>query len=76
MISDEELNGIINSDFRHSALLVELAKELLAHRKAREGWQLVPMEPTDEMITVALAVGAINARSSYAAMLAVSPEPE
>ena len=34
MISDEELKGIIDSDVRHSALLVELAKELLAHRKA------------------------------------------
>lgn len=34
MISDEDLKGIINSDVRHSALLVELAKELLSHRKA------------------------------------------
>lgn len=30
--------------------VIVMAKELLALRKAREGWQLVPVEPTDEML--------------------------
>ena len=33
-VSNETLEEIIHGDVRHSALLVEMAKELLAHRKA------------------------------------------
>ena len=75
MISDEDLKGIINSDVRHSALLVELAKELLAHRKAREGWKLVQVEPTQEMVLAGKGgcVTVDMAREVYEDMLAAAP---
>lgn len=78
MISDEELEGIINSDVRHSALLVELAKELLTLRKAREGWKLVPVEATEEMIQVGdvFMDGLSQLGNAYEAMIAAAPEPE
>ena len=77
MISDSELKGIINSDVRHSALLVELAKELLSHRKAREGWKLVLIKPTAEMVNAGKGgcVTSDMAREIYEDMLAASPEP-
>lgn len=40
-----------------------------------EGWQLVPVEPTEEMISAALKFPA-QTRKQYAAMLAAAPEVE
>ncbi|MGP1125030.1 hypothetical protein [Serratia sp. CY56464] len=39
-----------------------------------EGWKLVPIEPTAEMINAALASGAFSIRSAYRLMLAAAPE--
>lgn len=39
-----------------------------------DGWKLVPVEPTAEMINAALASGAISIRTAYSAMLAAAPE--
>ncbi|HGE8491630.1 TPA: hypothetical protein ACGD7R_004377 [Serratia marcescens] len=39
-----------------------------------DGWKLVPVEPTTEMINAALASGAISIRTAYSAMLAAAPE--
>ncbi|MFV9175972.1 hypothetical protein [Serratia marcescens] len=39
-----------------------------------DGWKLVPVEPTTEMINAALAAGAISIRTAYSAMLAAAPE--
>ncbi|MGQ6215278.1 hypothetical protein ACUNGV_25830 [Serratia sp. IR-2025] len=41
-----------------------------------DGWQLVPIEPTTEMINAALASGAISIRTAYSAMLAAAPKQE
>ncbi|MDP8648029.1 hypothetical protein [Serratia marcescens] len=39
-----------------------------------DGWKLVPVEPTAEMINAALASGALSIRSAYRLMLAAAPE--
>lgn len=39
-----------------------------------EGWKLVPVEPTKEMINAALAAGCASIRSAYREMLAAAPE--
>ncbi|CAI1574023.1 Uncharacterised protein [Serratia entomophila] len=39
-----------------------------------EGWKLVPVEPTAEMINAALASGALSIRTAYRVMLAAAPE--
>lgn len=80
MISDERLKELgddntickVSWDER-----VEMARELLALRKAHEGWQLVPVEPTQQMID-AHTEGMISggASKAYRAMLAAAPEPE
>ncbi|MGQ5810454.1 hypothetical protein ACUNIU_21460 [Serratia sp. IR-2025] len=38
-----------------------------------DGWKLVPVDPTTEMINAALASGAISIRTAYSAMLAAAP---
>ena len=44
---------------------------------AQEGWQMVPMEPTIEMVQAATnsAVG-FGTRAAYQAMLSAAPKPE
>lgn len=39
-----------------------------------DGWKMVPVEPTAEMINAALASGALSIRTAYSAMLAAAPE--
>ncbi|WP_250602206.1 hypothetical protein [Serratia marcescens] len=39
-----------------------------------QGYKLVPVEPTAEMINAALASGALSIRTAYRAMLAAAPE--
>ncbi|WP_337046058.1 hypothetical protein [Serratia bockelmannii] len=39
-----------------------------------DGWKLVPVEPTTEMINAALASGALSIRTAYRVMLAAAPE--
>lgn len=47
---------------------------LTAPPSANEGWKLVPVEPTDEMLNAdALDVGVKTARKAWAAMLSASP---
>ncbi|WP_312158066.1 hypothetical protein [Pantoea piersonii] len=50
MISDERLEEIASGNTWRVGELTDMAQELLAHRKAREGWQLVPVEPTENMV--------------------------
>ncbi|HGW4512218.1 TPA: hypothetical protein ACNH3R_003713 [Serratia marcescens] len=38
-----------------------------------DGWKLVPVEPTAEMINAALASGALSIRTAYREMLAAAP---
>lgn len=86
MISDERLNEIarLESDFiafppPHSQCS-DMAKELLALRQRREipeGWKLVPVEITQEMVDAnfeGVCTGGIQA--GYRAMLAAAPEVE
>lgn len=59
--------------------MVEIMERLLAQPvssryKLPEGWKLVPVEPTAEMINAALASGALSIRSAYRLMLAAAPE--
>lgn len=75
MISDERLKKIAEDDYVQCGDAAAMAKELLALRKPREGWRLVPAEPTDGMINAALATGAYSIRTAYSAMLAAAPEP-
>ena len=48
-----------------------------AGKKEPEGWQLVPVEPTIEMVQAAThkSVG-FGTRAAYQAMLAAAPKPE
>lgn len=51
-----------------------LAQPVSGGYKLPEGWKLVPVEPTAEMINAALASGALSIRSAYRLMLAAAPE--
>ncbi len=77
MISDERLEEIAFGDDWFSPEIKEMAKELLALRNALEGWKLVPIEITQEMVDAnfeGVCKGGIH--SGYRAMLAAAPEPE
>lgn len=84
MISDERLEEIawIESDFivfppAHSECS-EMARELLALRKAHEGWKLVPVEPTTEMleeIWLDERFKEVAMKRRYQALLAAAPTP-
>ncbi|MDU1573217.1 MAG: hypothetical protein E6868_08200 [Pantoea sp.] len=74
MISYERLEEIASGNAWRVGELTDMAQELLAHRKARDGWQFVPVEPTEEMIAAALKFPA-QTRKQYAAMLAAAPKP-
>lgn len=50
-----------------------LAQPVSGGYKLADGWKLVPVEPTTEMINAALASGAISIRTAYSAMLAAAP---
>lgn len=77
MISDEDLQCIASVDDCYMGVhLGDMAKELLAQRKVREGWKMVPVEPTDSMINAALKIGCLTIRSTYSSMLAAAPEVE
>ena len=58
---------------------LELADEAVRAKQQAvpEGWQLVPVEPTIEMVQAAThsAVG-FGTRAAYQAMLAAAPKPE
>ncbi|HHK7967014.1 TPA: hypothetical protein ACQVG6_003495 [Serratia marcescens] len=51
-----------------------LAQPVSSGYKLPEGWKLVPVEPTAEMINAALASGALSIRTVYRVMLAAAPE--
>lgn len=82
MISDEDLQDIASVDDWYMGVhLGDMAKELLALRKAREGWKLVPSNPTNEMMWAAKnalssTVGWNSFKEAYYGMLAAAPEPE
>lgn len=75
-ISNERLQKLAAQEtMREQA---QMAKELLALRKEREGWQMVPVEPTKEMLEEiwldeSFKEGAMKRR--YQALLAAAPEP-
>lgn len=57
MTSEKELQLLIDHKvFFYGVPLWELAQELLSLRKAHEGWQLVPVEPTEDMMAAGTAV--------------------
>ncbi|WP_223565511.1 hypothetical protein [Pantoea sp. OVA07A] len=61
--------------------VIVMAKELLALRKGREipeGWKLVPVEPTEEMIAAGdqFMYGLSRLGDAYDAMLAAAPGGE
>jgi len=61
--------------------VIVMAKELLALRKGREipeGWKLVSVEPTEEMITAGdqFMDGLSRLSDAYDAMLTAAPEVE
>jgi hypothetical protein len=78
-ISNERLEEVAR---KHSSLTAreayEIAKELLALRKAREGWKLVPVEPTRQMMSQGHFAMAGTDRGKfrriYMAMVAEAPE--
>lgn len=55
--------------------VIAMAKELLELRKGTEGWQLVPTEPTEDMIAAGTAVDG-GVYSIWKDMLTAAPEPE
>lgn len=82
MISDERLEQISQCSDVVTLFAYEqrqMARELLALRKAREGWKLVPIEPSWEMISAAIKNhegDAFLPVSLYKNMLAAAPEVE
>lgn len=80
MISDEDLSIISESrDSYMGVHLGDMAKELLALRKSHEGWKLVPIEPTTEMleeIWLDERFKEVAIKRRYQALLAAAPEPE
>lgn len=78
-ISNERLELIANNKI--VATITDdwsMAKELLALRKAREGWKLVPVEPTKEMleeIWLDERFKEVAMKRRYQALLAAAPEP-
>lgn len=78
MISDERL-AFIAAHGRESIFLVTpddcsaMAKELLALRQEREGWKLVPVEPTTGMYEA--GDQQLATKQVWDAMLAASPTP-
>lgn len=83
MISDERLEDIADEQLTERQLgldsseVVSMAKELLALRKAREGWKLVPVEPTEEMIAAGdqFMDGLSRLGDAYEAMITAAPTP-
>ena len=80
MISDEILKKIARGDIHEATPddCINLAQELMALRKANEGWQLVPVEPTQEMlkeIWLDERFKELAMKRRYQAMLAASPTP-
>lgn len=72
-LADEKMICKVSWDER-----VSMAKELLAHRKAHEGWKLVPVEPTKEMleeIWLDERFKEIAMKRRYQALLAAAPTP-
>ena len=57
--------------------LEDLLTKSATSQAIQEGWQLVPVEPTLEMISAATrdSVG-FGTRAAYKAMLAAAPKPE
>ncbi|PKR39922.1 hypothetical protein CU560_18505 [Serratia ureilytica] len=51
-----------------------LAQPVSSGYTLQDGWKLVPIEPTAEMINAALASGALSIRTAYRLMLAAAPE--
>lgn len=79
MISDERLEDIADEQLTERQLgldsseVVSMAKELLALRKALDGWQIVPIEPTEDMIAAGEAVDG-GVYSIWKDMLTSAPE--
>lgn len=85
MISDERLVELVKSGDPWLEEAQEMAKELLALRKAREGWKLVPVEPDWEMLSAdgckehhngQPCLHHDNRKRIWSAMLAAAPEPD
>lgn len=80
-ISNERLEELADINHVGSILgqeIAAMAKELLALRNAREGWKLVPIEPTEAMIAAGdqFMDGLSLLGDAYDAMLAAAPEGE
>lgn len=79
MISDERLKQLseIETCVGTTGEMMSIAKELLALRKVREGWKLVPVEPTTQQWAAgvkAMDAGIDKPTLCYSAMLAAAPE--
>lgn len=78
MISDESLKLIAEDDHVQCGDASAMAKELLALRKAREGWKLVPVVLTGGMtnaMTEAISDDLHNV-DVWKSTLSAAPEPE
>ncbi|WP_288444849.1 hypothetical protein [uncultured Pantoea sp.] len=78
-ISNERLEELAKGDMEiWYSESKAMAKELLALRNAREGWKLVPVEPTKEMleeIWLDERFKEVAMKRRYQALLAAAPEP-
>lgn len=75
MISGELLNKFIENPGDYGPSVLDMAKELLVLRKAREGWKLVPVEPTEDMMAAGTAVDG-GVYCIWKDMLTAAPETE
>ncbi|MDI6634319.1 hypothetical protein [Pantoea dispersa] len=77
-ISNERLELAAKNGVAIEETVMAMAKELLALRNAREGWRLVPVEPTRQMMSQGHFAMAGTDRGKfrriYMAMVAAAPE--
>lgn len=66
------------SDKQYMVDLLELALAALTVDpvKVPDGWRLVPIEPTEEMLTTCYSVTGVYSKSAYQVMIGASPKPE
>lgn len=77
-ISNERLERFIGGEHIPYPDAMAMAKELLALRHGRDGWRLVPVEPTKEMleeIWLDERFKEVAMKRRYQALLAAAPEP-
>lgn len=76
---DEAVGKVVDSDMLGSPIMLwfktpVIGTAVYTDPQVPEGWQLVPKEPTQEMMAAAWEQAAVYSKSGWAAMLAAAPQ--